>query len=276
MFKTLIGENSTRISVMRGLGFSVSAICALIVAAIPSGSNLNPITFIIADSEYGLSSPDRHIKTTNRKNAERLLEQLQNPNFSIGDSEMNYLSAYWDGHAAPIAYGKSQKIDARSEQHSEINQIFSETIGNASLPQARLIQDSSSSNQSKPPKPHKMNEYNFDPELLSLQCRPDFDYCLSTCDRNNNGKLDEDLTAEMECVSYCTRQAVKCELQVCKDKRDALQRSITKWGFFILLGGIALTFLIPPVGPAVAVVGFLVMMFSISPLMTWILAFQCS
>jgi len=259
---------------LRAFGFSVSAFCAILVAAIPIDDGFNPISFALSDSEYGINSEQRFVITENRKNAERFVQALQSGNYDLGENDLPYLSAYWQSSIEPVSRPLSTKLVSSGDSNEPAKNVINADLDN--LTSQELPQQINEERNSKPPKPHKMDEYNFDPELLSPVCRPDFDYCLSTCDRNDNGQLDTELSAEVQCVSYCTRQAIRCEVQVCEDKRDSLQRSITKWGFFVLLGGIALLFLIPPLGAVLFVAGFVVMMFSISPIMTWILAFQCA
>jgi hypothetical protein len=240
---------------------SIVGLTALLVGLTPANeAGYDPIKFALTDSEYGLNSSARLAEYENRKQAERILAAIES-----GQPVATLLNVNIDVEAlglgaADIPYSEAEfgNKTAGSEQSQTVVQL------------AKAAK--------KAPKPYKMNEYDFDPELMSVECRADFEYLTSTCDRNNNGRVDDDLTLETKCVAYSVRQAVKCEQSVCEAKRDKQQRSIAKWGFFVMLLGIllALTVVMAPIGAVLFVAGFAFMMFSISPLMTWFFAFQCT
>lgn len=250
---------------LRGIAALFALFLLIALISVPTGNDQNLISAFLYDNEYGILSDERHQAAKNRENAERTLAALSYVNFDTSQEPLKFLASY-----AP---------DATCTDHynSEISNFTCSTdaaskVVQADQPNLQLVNQST-----KPPKPYKMNEYDFDPELLSLQCRPDFDYCITTCDHNENGRVDDDVVREVQCVAYCMRQAVGCEYNLCKDNYEKRKASIFKWGGIIFLVTFLLIILPPtrPLGAATFLVGVLMMFFSASPLMTWIGYMQC-
>ncbi len=111
----------------------------------------------------------------------------------------------------------------------------------------------------------------FDAELLPVQCKQDYDYCDKNCLRGD----DMTSTDKKECRAYCVRQAIKCDIDDCKDQLAKKKRSLFTKGVAFLVVGLAVAFLVPPVGALIFAIGLVMFGLSVAPIFDVINFMQC-
>lgn len=115
----------------------------------------------------------------------------------------------------------------------------------------------------------------FERSALPQSCRLDYDYCLTTCDRNANGRIDLRNQREVQCQAFCTRQAVQCEKDTCQEKIQETKRSALLWGVGLFLVGILVASISQPLGFLIAGIGFFLFGLSVAPFFDMINFLNC-